>query len=143
MRSKKLSVLYWVFTAFLAIIMGTAGVLFLFRLDGSLIVIRHLGYPVYFSTLIGVTRLAGAAAVLLPVPKGLREWAYAGLTFDILVTIFSILSSGLRLVSIIEPTIVLIAVLGSYFCWRKRSAHDSNRGDFQENRIGSVAGTGK
>lgn len=120
MKSKKLSVLYWVFTVFLSIIMGTAGIILLFRLDGSLKVIHHLGYPVYFATLLGLTRLGGVAAVLLPVPKGVREWAYAGLTFDLLVTIFSILASGLRVASIIQPVIVLIVVLGSYVCWRKR-----------------------
>ena len=120
MKSKKLSVLYWVFTVFLSIIMGTAGIILLFRLDGSLKVTHHRGYPVYFATLLGLTRLGGVAAVLLPVPKGVREWAYAGLTFDLLVTIFSILASGLRVASIIQPVIVLIVVLGSYVCWRKR-----------------------
>ncbi|MGO9885200.1 MAG: DoxX family protein [Solirubrobacteraceae bacterium] len=122
MKPEKLSVLYWGLTALVVLIMGVAGVLMLFRLDGALKVIHHLGYPEYFTTLIGLARLAGAAAVLLPVPKGLREWAYAGLTFDLLVTIFSILLSGLPPLSIIQPIIILILVLGSYLCWRKRSA---------------------
>lgn len=143
MKFKRLSILYWLLTVLVAVIMGFAGVILLFRLDGSLKVLRHLGYPVYFSTLIGITRLAGSAAILLPVPKGLREWAYAGLTFDIMATIFSILSSGLPVVSIVQPVIILIALEVSYFCWRRRLRPDSNREDFQENRSGSLAGTGK
>ncbi|HUB08186.1 MAG TPA: DoxX family protein [Myxococcales bacterium] len=122
MTSKKLSVLYWGATVFAALIMGFAGVLFLLRVQAAVTVLDHLRYPLYFANLIGVTRLLGAAAVLLPVPKGLREWAYAGLTFDLLITIFSIPSSGLPLLAIMQPLIILVAVLGSYLCWRKRSS---------------------
>ncbi len=120
MNSGRLSALYWVSTAFVALLMGFAGVLFLFRLDGSLKVIQHLGYPLYFSTLIGMTRTLGSAAILLPVPRGVREWAYAGLTFDIATTILSILFSGLPVLSIIQPLIVLLALMGSYLCWHMR-----------------------
>ncbi len=118
-----MSILYWVLTAFVAMLMGFAGVLFLFHLDGSLKVIHeHLGYPIYFATILGLARLLGAAAILLPMPKGVREWAYAGLSFDLTLTILSILLSGIRVLAIIQPLIVLFAVLGSYFCWRKRRA---------------------
>ena len=123
MRSRRLSVLYWVLTAFVALLMGFAGVLGLFHLDGALKAIHeHLGYPIYFVTILGLARLLGAASVLLPVPKGLREWAYAGFSFDLTLTILSILLSGIQALAIIQPLIVLMAVLGSYFCWRKRCA---------------------
>jgi len=122
MKSKKRSVIYWGSTVFVALLMGFAGVLFLFRLDGSMKVIQHLGYPGYFAPLLGLARLMGAAAILLPVPKTLREWAYAGLTFDVVVVIVSILSSGFPAPAIVQPVIVLMAVQGSYHCWRKRRA---------------------
>jgi len=122
MTSRTLSVLYWGSVVFVALVMGSAGCLFLFRLDGSLTVLHHLGYPEYFATLLGITRLAGVAAILLPVPKGLREWAYAGLTFDLLIVVFSILASGIRPLAIIQPVIVLTVVMGSYLCWHKRCA---------------------
>jgi hypothetical protein len=121
MTSKRVSVLYWASTAFVVGIMGLAGALLLLRVDAAQTVLHHLGYPPYFATLLGVTRLLGAAAVLLPVPKGLREWAYAGLTFDLVATSFSILASGLPVVDIIQPGIILGAVQGSYLCWRQRS----------------------
>lgn len=123
MTSKNLSVLYWVSTVFVGLLMGFAGVLMLLHVDGALRAIHeHLGYPIYFVTILGLARLLGAAAVLLPVPKGVREWTYAGFSFDLVVTILSILFSGIRALAIIQPLIVLIAVLGSYLCWRKRSA---------------------
>ena len=123
MTSRRLSVLYWVLTACVSLLMGFAGVLLLFHLDGSLKVIHeHLGYPIYFATILGLGRLLGTAAIALPVPRGLREWAYAGFSFDLTVTILSILLSGLQVLAIIQPLLVLMAVLGSYFCWRKRCA---------------------
>jgi DoxX-like family len=121
MSARTLLVLYWVSTAFVVLIMGLAGVLFLLRVDAAPKVLQHLGYPLYFATFFGVTRLMGATAVLLPVPKGLREWAYAGLTFDLVATSFSIVASGLPIAAVIQPAIILIAVLGSYLCWRQRS----------------------
>jgi hypothetical protein len=124
MASRKLLIVYWVSTAFVVLVMGVAGALFVLRVDAGLKVLNHLGYPLYFATLIGVTRLLAAAAVLAPVPRGLREWAYAGLTFDLLATIFSILASGLPAVDIIQPVIILLAVLTSYLSWRKRCARD-------------------
>ena len=120
MRPKKLFVLYWVFTAVAVLIFGTAGVVCLFRIDGVPKVIGGLGYPAYFTTFLGLTNLLGVSVVLLPVPKTLREWAYAGLTFDILAAIFSLLSSGHPVVHITDPVIALIALQGSYLCWRKR-----------------------
>ncbi|HVW27240.1 MAG TPA: DoxX family protein [Polyangiaceae bacterium] len=120
MKFAKQAVLYWVSTVSVALLLGCAGVLFLFRLDGSMKVIQHLGYPRYFAPLLGVARLAGAAAILLPVPKGAREWAYAGLTFDIVIVIVSILASGLPALAIVQPAIILGVLQCSYLCWRKR-----------------------
>jgi DoxX-like family len=83
-------------TVFVALVMAFAGSLFLLRVDASLTVLHHLGYPAYFATLVGLTRLMGALAFVLPVPAGLREWAYTGLTLDMAIVIFSVLSSGSR-----------------------------------------------
>lgn len=96
------------------------GVLCLFRMDGVPKVIGGLGYPRYVMTFLGFTDLLGVAAIVLPVPKMLREWAYAGFTFNILAAIFSLIASGHPVVHIADPLIALIALQGSYFCWRKR-----------------------
>ncbi|MFG1795473.1 DoxX family protein [Nocardia sp. NPDC049149] len=44
-------------------------------------VFDHLGYPMYFATIMGTAKIAAVAAVVLPGPPRLEEWAYAGLTF--------------------------------------------------------------
>lgn len=114
--------LYWCFTSVTVFILGVGGVLCLFRMDGVPRVIAGLGYPAYVMTFLGLTDLMGVAALLLPVPTTLREWAYVGFTFNILAAIFSLLASGYPVVHIADPVIALIAVQGSYFCWRKRYA---------------------
>ena len=44
---------------------------------------RHLGYPDYFATILGVWKVLGGIAVLLPRTPRLKEWAYAGMVFDL------------------------------------------------------------
>jgi len=65
---------------------------------------------------------AEGVRLLVKTGEEVREWAYAGLSFDLTLTILSILLSGIRVLAIIQPLIVLIAVLRSYFCWRMRRA---------------------
>lgn len=128
MKSTPSAILYWVFTSLVIVIMGVAGVVCIFRMDGVPKVIMGLGYPAYFMTFLGVTDLVGLAVILLPVPRMLREWAYAGFTFNILAAIFSLLSSGHPLVHITDPVIALVAVLGSYFCGNARLGSSSRVG---------------
>ncbi|MGK8487312.1 DoxX family protein [Nocardia asiatica] len=41
----------------------------------------HLGYPMYFATILGVAKTAALAAILTPGHPRTKEWAYAGLVF--------------------------------------------------------------
>jgi heme/copper-type cytochrome/quinol oxidase subunit 2 len=75
MKSTKLAILYWVITSLIVFILGIAGVVCLFRMDGVPKVIGGLGYPTYVLTFLGLTDLMGVAAIVLPVPRTLCEWA--------------------------------------------------------------------
>src|SRR5688572_13477347 len=76
---------FWVATGLFATMLGMSGAMYLSGAqpiyDG---VVKHLGYPVYFLTLLGFAKLMGAAALVLPVPARIKEWAYAGFTFNLL-----------------------------------------------------------
>jgi len=92
---KKTNIFYWVFTG-----------LFAFLMLGSAIpdVISHpvaiqgmhveLGYPLFFVPFIGVAKVLGAIAILIPGFPRLKEWAYAGLFFDLIGATYSILAIG-------------------------------------------------
>ena len=50
-----------------------------------------LGYPVYFIPFIGVAKVVGSIAILVPAFKKIKEWAYAGLFFDLIGAVYSLL----------------------------------------------------
>ena len=79
---RKRMIAYWVTTVFVAGNSAVAGVLDILRLQPFFGVLLHLGYPAYFSSILGVWKVLGALALLAPRSPRLKEWAYAGLFFD-------------------------------------------------------------
>ena len=73
---------YWATTAFVAfaLVSGAAGELM--QQGGTLETVTILGYPAYFLTIIGLWKIAGAVAILVPRFPRLKEWAYAGIFFN-------------------------------------------------------------
>jgi len=80
MKSKSIS--YWVITAMLAFFIGSGGVAELAQVPGNIEGLVHLGYPAYFATIIGFWKVLGAIAILAPGFPRLKEWAYAGIFFN-------------------------------------------------------------
>jgi hypothetical protein len=80
----------------------------------------RLGYPPYFALPLGTAQLPGVVAILAPMHRTLREWAYAGLTFDVLrgrrVPVGHRISPG----HLSIPFVALAMVLLSYWGWRRR-----------------------
>jgi uncharacterized membrane protein len=85
-----------------------------------MMVFRHLGYPDYFATLLGVAKVLGALALVVPVPRTLREWAYAGLTFDVIAAMVSIVAVGDPITHVALPIVFLGMVLLSFWSWQRR-----------------------
>jgi hypothetical protein len=76
--------------------------------------IHHLGYPLYFVTLLSVWKLLGAIAITAPGLPRLKEWAYAGFVFDLTAAAFSHAVVGDRAIDIASPLIFLALVAASY-----------------------------
>jgi uncharacterized membrane protein YphA (DoxX/SURF4 family) len=78
------SIVYWVTTIFVALCIGSGGLAQVAHLqqnvDGF---VRVLGYPPYFVTVLGVWKVLGAIAILVPRFPRVKEWAYAGIFFDL------------------------------------------------------------
>ena len=53
-----------------------------------------LGYPIYFIPFIGIAKLLGVLAILIPGFPRIKEWAYAGLMFDLIGATYSIIANG-------------------------------------------------
>ncbi|NOU73911.1 DoxX family protein [Paenibacillus sp. LMG 31458] len=72
---------YWVTTSLLAFFLGSGGIGELSHQWGTLGTVEILGYPVYFLTILGIWKVLGTIAILLPGLPRLKEWAYAGIFF--------------------------------------------------------------
>ena len=79
--TKTKKIIYWVSTLWLALGMVSTGIAQLIPLKQEADQMARLGYPLYFLTLLGIWKILGAAAVLIPRYALLKEWAYAGFFF--------------------------------------------------------------
>jgi DoxX-like family len=76
------SISYWVITIVVAFCIGSGGAAELAGVPGTVDGLVRLGYPAYFVTIIGFWKLLGAIAILAPGFPRLKEWAYAGIFFN-------------------------------------------------------------
>lgn len=81
---KAKAIIYWISTVLVAFSMGSGGVTELMHVppvvDGM---VRVLGYPLYFLNILGIWKVLGTIAILIPGFPRLKEWAYAGILFDL------------------------------------------------------------
>ncbi|HEU5364851.1 MAG TPA: DoxX family protein, partial [Hanamia sp.] len=86
------SAVYWIATIWLALGMVSTGIVQLLKAkegQGGVDMITHLGYPVYLLTILGIWKVLGVIAILIPKFPLLKEWAYAGFFFVMTGAIFS------------------------------------------------------
>jgi uncharacterized membrane protein YphA (DoxX/SURF4 family) len=115
---KKTKILYWVITGIMAAFMLMASIPDVLRIPEAVAMFSHLGYPNYLLPFIGVAKIIGVIAVLVPGFPKLKEWAYAGLVFDLVGALYSHLSVGDPPSIWIFAIIGLILVVGSYLSYR-------------------------
>jgi uncharacterized membrane protein len=75
---------YWILTGLLAAWLALGGVLDLARIPATREIMKTLHYPDYLLLILGACKLLAVLALLYPRTRLLREWAYAGVTFDAL-----------------------------------------------------------
>ena len=87
--TKRNKLIYWISTIWLVLGMLSSGIVQLFKVKVEVDFITQLGYPIYFLTLIGIWKILGVVAVLIPKFPLLKEWAYAGFFFAMSGAVFS------------------------------------------------------
>jgi len=123
MTTKTTNIIYWVSTILFAALMTFSAVGGVQPSQQSIQLIHdQLGYPVYFIPYISIAKLIGCIVVLIPgLPRSVKEWAYAGLFFDLAGATYSGIAAG----SAFDPRIFgmlvwLIPGIVSYYCWHKK-----------------------
>src|SRR5580765_2997593 len=114
-RTKK--IIYWIATLWLALGMTAtaAGQLFKLPGQGGPDMITYLGYPVYLLTILGIWKILGVIALLIPKFPLLKEWAYAGFFFIMSGAIFSHIAMGDSVKEILPSLLLLILTMVSWY----------------------------
>jgi hypothetical protein len=86
---KKTNIIFWIITGIFALFMLFPAVTEIINNAEAKAFINHLGYPNYFNPFIGVLKLLGVIAIIVPGYPGIKEWAYAGFFFDLLGATYS------------------------------------------------------
>jgi uncharacterized membrane protein len=113
--TKQNKIIYWFFTLWLALGMLSTGIVQLIRSEDELIRITHLGYPVYFLTILGIWKILGVLAVLAPEFPRLKEWAYAGFFFAMSGAAISHIAVADPMGEIIPSLLLLAITLMSWY----------------------------
>ena len=118
MKPKTIKIAYWIITLLFCAGMTFSGVSELLQTESAQKMMQDLGYPLYLNYILGVAKILGVIALVLPNLKVLKEWVYAGFTFDIGGAALSIALNGEPLMAL--TTLPFLAVLFlSYGLWRK------------------------
>ncbi len=113
--SKRKKIIYWISTAWLALGMLSTGVVQVIQLKEETAMIIRLGYPAYLLIIIGVWKILGVIAVLLPKFPLLKEWAYAGFFFVMSGAVFSHLAIGDAAKDLFGPLLLLVLTFVSWY----------------------------
>ena len=108
-------IIYWIATILLAFGMLASGVSQLLHVKEMDELIAHVGYPMYFMNIIGVWKVVGVIAILIPGFKLLKEWAYAGFFFLMTGALISHLIIGDDGKAILGPLFQTIFIILSWY----------------------------
>jgi hypothetical protein len=122
MQTKTINIVYWVSTLLFAGLMIFSSVGGIGPSEQAIEFLhKGLGYPVYFIQFISWAKVLGVIAILIPGLNKIKEWAYAGLFFDLAGAIYS----GIAVAGTVDPmmlTMLIWIVPGvvSYIFWNKK-----------------------
>jgi uncharacterized membrane protein len=113
--TKRNKIIYWIATIWLALGMLSTGIVQLFKMKEDVDFIIDLGYPIYFLTILGLWKILGVVALLIPKIPLLKEWAYAGFFFAMSGAVFSHIASGNSMNEIVPSLLLLILIVISWY----------------------------
>lgn len=112
MKTQKIG--YWAATSLVALAFAAGGAMDLSGAPPALESMAKLGYPAYLASLLGVWKVLGVVAVLAPRFPRLKEWAYAGMFFDLTGAAVSHAASGDAMGKVVTPLVLLSLVFVSW-----------------------------
>ena len=125
MQTKTIKTLYWVFTILFAGLMAFSAVGGIQPSEQTIKFLHDgMGYPVYFIQFISIAKLLGVITILIPGLKTLKEWAYAGLFFDLIGAVYSGVASAEKFDPMMLSMLIwFVTGILSYYFWKKKPNH--------------------
>lgn len=117
---KKTNIIYWIFTGLMLALFGPGAVFDAISAPEAVTYITDLGYPAYIIPFLGVAKMLAIIAILVPGFPRVKEWAYAGLTYDLIGALYSHLAQGLPATQWMTLFIGFALIAGSYIYHHKR-----------------------
>ncbi|MBL7875341.1 MAG: DoxX family protein [Cyclobacteriaceae bacterium] len=118
---KRTKILYWTFTGLFSAFMISTAIPNIMISEDSITLFTSLGYPTYLIPFLGVAKILGSIAILIPGFNRIKEWAYAGLFFDLAGATYSVIYSEGFQMPILFMIVPFGLFVGSYLCQRKLS----------------------
>ena len=116
---KKTKIIYWIFTGLITAMLGVGSVYDAISAPEAVDYVTRLGYPAYLVPFLGVAKLLGLIAILVPGYPRVKEWAYAGLMFDLIGAMYSHISRGDAPQNWAPILLPILLVAGSYIYYHK------------------------
>lgn len=113
--TKRNKIIYWIATIWLSLGMVSSGIVQLLQVKEEVDMMTHLGYPLYFLTIIGVWKMLGVIAVLIPKFPLVKEWAYAGFFIAMTGAVISHIALGDGLKEIFGPVLLIVLTIVSWY----------------------------
>lgn len=120
---KRINIYYWISIGLILFFFVYGAIQNIMKAPEWVEVFKMLGYPEYLLPFLGVAKLSACVVLVLPFFKRLKEWAYAGLFFDIIGATYSAyMVGGIEDPRIFFMILPIATVLVSYWLWIKKSA---------------------
>ncbi|NBB74681.1 MAG: DoxX family protein [Bacteroidetes bacterium] len=118
---------YWGSTGFVALFVLFSGAMY-FIADAPAESFERLGFPDYFRIQLGIAKLVGGVALLVPLPRWLKEWTYAGFTIDFVSALIAHAAVGDPVASMVMPVVALLLLMASYVSYHRYVLDAPDRG---------------
>jgi len=107
-------VAYWVCTGLVVFFIGSGGLAYVMRVPDVVAGVVALGFPVYFIVLLGVWKVLGSIAILVPRFPLIKEWAYAGIMIDLTGAAVASMATGGAWWHAAAPLLIAVLVVASW-----------------------------
>ena len=119
---------FWVSTALFCLMMAFSAYAY-FTSEQVQAAFPHLGFPSYFRIELAIAKILGVIVLILPSPRRLKEWAYAGFAITLVSAVIAHISVGDGPSVFMMPVFAGVIWGASYFFFRKSSIRGLDRGE--------------